>query len=233
MSSLRPRSGTNRTIPTIRARQIRSSIGGLGFALLIGLLSACSDSSGQPTTSAAENRRVDDPTISASSTQAAIGAAPAVAVTFDAPGELPRPIQETDLVLDKPSNKLSMNISAITYRGVVCGFSFKGTRPPSPVTIRMKGTKASGELFDSGTINVDWKPAAVVANAGTGANNGWSFSANAAPNRSGPGWVVSLGGVTPEADNAVPTSVGCELETSTAFEPANGPIGHWAGFATK
>jgi hypothetical protein len=222
-------------IPQNNRRAIRAA----ALVLVLGVLGGCSDSSNRSKRSSADGvdgvdgSDVDNSSNSTSTIQIVLGAAPTVDVAFDAPGELPRPIHETDLVLEKPSNKLSMNISAITYRGVVCGFSFKGTRPVSPVTIQMKGTKSNDEMFDSGPINVEWEPNAVVANAGTGANNGWSFSANAAPNRSGPGWVISLGGVTPEAENAVPTSVGCELATGGAFDPANGPIGHWAGFATK
>ena len=69
-------------------------------------------------------------------------------------------------------------------------------------------------------------------------DNGWSFSADAYPNRTGPGWAVSIGAVTGEGDDVIPTAASCTLNAAGSsgaapFVPANGPVGYWAGFATR
>ena len=125
-----------------------------------------------------------------------------------------------------------MTITAISYRGIVCGFSLRGVRPPSPVSIRLSGKTGAGP-FDSGAVDVSWTDAAKEATAGAAESHGWSFSAEGHPNRGGPGWVISIGGVTAAGPNAVPSGATCELRAERpVFVPATGPIGYWAGFAT-
>jgi hypothetical protein len=155
-----------------------------------------------------------------------------VPVDFDFP-DTARPIKEVDRPVADGTKRLALKVSGLTYHGVVCGFSIKGTRPESPAIIRMTGTKADGTGFDSGPISVAWtstEPPEV--SSGGSDNNGWNFLSDANPNRSGPGWVVSLGGVTPNVAGAVPKTAACSLELGVGtFSPANGPIGYWAGFA--
>lgn len=155
-----------------------------------------------------------------------------VPVVFDFPAT-PRPIKEVDRPIAADTKRLALKVSGLSYHGVVCGFSIKGTRPESPAIIRMTGTKADGTGFDSGPISVAWtltEPPEV--SSGGSDNNGWNFLSDANPNRSGPGWVVSLGGVTPNVAGAVPESAACSLELGVGFfAPVNGPIGYWAGFA--
>jgi hypothetical protein len=101
------------------------------------------------------------------------------------------------------------------------------------VLIRMTGTKADGTGFDSGPISVAWTltdPPEV--SSGGADSNGWNFLSDANANRSGPGWVVSLGGVTPNVAGSIPKTAACSLEPGVGtFSAANGPIGYWAGFA--
>ncbi len=155
-----------------------------------------------------------------------------VEVAFDFP-EIARPIIEVDRPIVDGTKRLALKVSGLTYHGVVCGFSIKGTRPESPVLIRMTGTKADGTGFDSGPISVVWtstEPAEV--SSGGADNNGWNFLSDANPNRTGPGWVVSLGGITPAGKGAIPKTVACSLEPGVGtFSASNGPIGYWAGFA--
>ena len=155
-----------------------------------------------------------------------------VSVRFDSPGAKPRPINETTINVTKPVAKLSMNVTGVTYRGLVCGFSFRGLAPNGPVTIRMRGTSPV-TTFDSGALSVSWSGLdSDLVKSDSGANGGWSFSSEAHVNRNGPGWVISLGGVTPEAPNAIPKTATCELVSGEPITSANGPIGYWAGFAT-
>jgi hypothetical protein len=158
-------------------------------------------------------------------------------IAFDSPGADPRPIRETDVVLRAHTKRLSMRIIDTTYRGVICGFTFKGTQPQSPVTISMTGTKPDGSRFDSGPLEVTWMAGPNPTNrsvvAGTSSNADWSFNADATPNRNGAGWVVSLGGVTPEGSNVIPKEVVCALSSASEFAIDSGPVGHWAGFATR
>jgi hypothetical protein len=155
-----------------------------------------------------------------------------VPVAFDFP-DTARPIKEVDRPVADGTKRLALKVSGLTYHGVVCGFSIKGTRPESPAIIRMTGTKADGTGFDSGPISVAWtstEPPEV--SSGGSDNNGWNFLSDANPNRSGPGWVVSLGGVTPNVAGAIPKTAACSLELAVGtFSAVNGPIGYWAGFA--
>ncbi len=152
-------------------------------------------------------------------------------VRFDTPGAKPRALNETTVSVAKPVSTLSMNVTNITYRGLVCGFSFRGQAPKGPVTIRMQGTSAATS-FDSGPLAISWTGLdSDLVKADSGANNGWSFSSEAHVNRNGPGWVISLGGVTAEAPNVVPKTATCELVLTEPLSTANGPIGYWAGFA--
>ena len=87
--------------------------------------------------------------------------------------------------------------------------------------------------FDSGTLSISWTGLdSDLVKADSGSNNGWSFSSEAHVNRNGPGWVISLGGVTAEAANVVPRNATCELTVAEPLVAANGPVGYWAGFAT-
>ena len=155
-----------------------------------------------------------------------------VPVSFDFP-DTARPIKEVDRPVADGTKRLALTVSGLTYHGVVCGFSIKGTRPESPVLIRMTGTKADGSGFDSGPISVAWTSTEPPKVSSGGAdNNGWNFLSDANPNRSGPGWVVSLGGVTPAGAGSIPKTAACSLEPGVGtFSAANGPIGYWAGFA--
>jgi hypothetical protein len=155
-----------------------------------------------------------------------------VEVTFDFP-DTPRAINEVERPIADGTKRLALKVSGLTYHGVVCGFSIKGARPESPALIQMTGTKADGTGFDSGSVSVAWTSTEPPEVSSGGAdNNGWNFLSDANVNRSGPGWVVSLGGVTAPGPDSVPQSVACSLELGTGtFSSANGPIGYWAGFA--
>ena len=155
-----------------------------------------------------------------------------VPVVFDFP-DTARPIKEVDRPVADGTKRLALKVSGLTYHGVVCGFSIKGTRPESPAIIRMTGTKADGTGFDSGPVSVAWTSTEPPEVSSGGAdNNGWNFLSDANANRSGPGWVVSLGGVTPNVAGAIPKTTACSLELGVGtFSAVNGPIGYWAGFA--
>lgn len=204
--------------------------------LAICALTACSDTSAtaakttaKPKTKVTKAKAAQPATKPSTKTGSATDL---IDVEFDTPGKLPRPINEFTVEVTKPVTSLRMNITKLTYRGVVCGFSFRGKAPASPVTITMKGGNKTVR-FDSGKIPVSWKDitSTETMTAGSASSNGWNFSAEAHPNRSGPGWVVSLGGVTGDGPNTVPTDVVCELHSDTPIDPASGPIGYWAGFA--
>lgn len=160
-----------------------------------------------------------------------------VMVVFDSPGADPRPLKETPVALTGPTTHLGMSITDLSYRGVVCGFTFTGTRPTSPVTIVVAGKLKAG-AFTSGEVLIRWSDAGVVETGQVQSDNGWSFSADAYPNRNGPGWAVSIGAVTGEGDDVIPTAASCTLKAAGSsgappFVPANGPVGYWAGFATR
>jgi hypothetical protein len=159
-------------------------------------------------------------------------ASEAVAVVFDSPGADPRPLRETSVAITAPVKSLRMTISDLTYRGVVCGFTLGGTRPASPLTISISGTIPTG-TFESGPVQVTWTDDGAVSTANPASSNGWSFSADAYPSRNGPGWAVSIGAVTGEGENVIPSAVTCALDSSAGFVPENGPVGYWAGFATR
>jgi hypothetical protein len=160
----------------------------------------------------------------------------AVSVAFDAARNDARPLKETVLPVTDATDVLAMKITGFSYRGVICGFSLTGEAPPSPLTIRQFVRTPSG-TFDSGPIDVTWTSLTDDAvSAGTAQNGSWNFNAEAHVNRSGPGWVVSIGGVTPSiaADDtaATPTDGGCELRSANkVFTAKTGPVGYWAGFA--
>jgi hypothetical protein len=127
---------------------------------------------------------------------------------------------------------LETEVRSVTYPGAVCGFTFRGTRPASPVTIRLWGT-AGGTSFDSGQLRLAWDPGATaVKESGSSSDTaaGWVFLSDAIPNRNGPGWVVQVAGVPRAA--TLPQTMRCSVTSPSGFSAANGPVGHWAGFAT-
>ena len=153
-------------------------------------------------------------------------------MVFDTPGADPRPLKETAVAIDAPTPVLRMRVTDLTYRGVVCGFIFTGTRPASPVTIRVAGTTAAGG-FTSGPVGLRWADDGSTSADSPSSDNGWSFSADSYPSRNGPGWAVSIGAVTAEGENVNPTGATCELRSGVEFVAENGPVGYWAGFATR
>ena len=155
-----------------------------------------------------------------------------ISVVFDTPGDNPRPLKETAVAIGAPTSVLRMRVTDLTYRGVVCGFTFAGTRPTSPVTIRIEGTTATAG-FSSGPVELRWKADGTTSADSPSSDRGWSFSADSYPSRNGPGWAVSIGAVTAEGENVNPTEVTCELRSGVEFVPQNGPVGYWAGFATR
>lgn len=155
-----------------------------------------------------------------------------ISVVFDTPGADPRPLKETAVAIDSPTPVLRMRVTDLTYRGVVCGFTLAGTRPASPVTIRIEGTTAAGG-FTSGPVGLRWADDGTTSADSPSSDNGWSFSADSYPSRNGPGWAVSIGAVTAEGENVNPTGATCELRSGVEFVAENGPVGYWAGFATR
>lgn len=155
-----------------------------------------------------------------------------VEVEFENPGNAVDALRERTVRIDQPTDVLRMKITKITYRGVVCGFTFRGGQPESPVTIRVQG-RTPKVTFDSGAVPVSWTGAdAASVQSGSATSNGWNFSAAANPNRNGPGWVVSLGGVTSPGPDTVPTEATCEIRSAKpVFTDAVGPVGYWAAFA--
>lgn len=219
----------------------RCVVGPPGLVWLAGLagvftLAACGSRTAPKTTLAAETTVVEETMITAAATTATTAdvgdAAGVVAVSFDSPGADPRPLREVPVSIVEPVEMLRMRVSDLTYRGVVCGFTLAGTRPASPLTISLEGKIAAG-MFRSGPVEVSWTADDAVTAAAPESNDGWSFSADAYPSRNGPGWVVSIGAVTGEGDNVIPSSVTCELRSVGGFVDANGPVGYWAGFATR
>ena len=158
----------------------------------------------------------------------------AVKVVFDKPGSNPRPLRETVVAIKASQRTLVMSVEKITYKGVACGFTFRGTRPESPVTIRMTGVAPNGG-FDSGDLQVEWQPDSKqeTSSASSGdSKQGWSFLSAANTDRTQPNrWVVSMGSVPQDPKNT-PSSVVCALTSAVGFDSANGPVGYWAGFAT-
>ena len=208
--------------PVSRARLIGCTL------LLLVATTGCGSETTTPATT--------EPSATDSSNTEPAGTAPTadqtVDVAFDSPGSSPRPIREVTVAVNGPTTRLSMNVTEISYRGLVCGFSFRAEPPTGPVTIRMTGTSPA-TTFDSGPLTVAWTGLdSGLVKADSGGDNGWNFSSEAHVNRTGPGWVISLGGVTAEAPDVVPTNASCVLELQTPLTPANGPIGYWAGFAT-
>ncbi len=168
--------------------------------------------------------------------QEVVHAPSAVVVPFDAARNEARPLKETVVPITTDTNLLAMKITGFSYRGVICGFSMTGDAPPSPLTIRQFVRTPAG-TFDSGPIDVTWTSLADDdVTAGTSQQGIWNFNAEAHVNRSGPGWVVSIGGVTPSIGDdereAIPTDGGCELRsTNKVFTAKVGPVGYWAGSA--
>lgn len=155
-----------------------------------------------------------------------------VEVVFENPGNAVDALREKTVRIDEPTNVLRMKVTELTYRGVVCGFTFRGGQPASPVTIRVEGRTPKG-TFDSGAVPVSWTGADEASvDAGDASSNGWNFAAAATINRNGPGWVVQLGGVTQPGPDTIPTEVNCEIRSpKPVFTPAVGPVGYWAAFA--
>jgi hypothetical protein len=160
----------------------------------------------------------------------------AVVVPFDAARNEARPLKETVKPIASPTDVLSMKITGIAYRGLICGFSFQGDAPAAPVTIQQRVQSPAG-TFDSGPIAVTWTGLDdATVEAGSSQDQSWNFSAEAHRNRSGPGWVVSIGGVTASIggdDVAItPTDASCEIRSAEKVFVADiGPVGYWAGFA--
>ena len=230
--------------PVRPARGARRTIVGVVVALTTtSLLMSCTGSSNDPSTDAGSSSpletalpavtdTVESAPVKTVATPSAVNALQPVTVVFDTPGSDPRPLREVPVVIDGPTKELTMNITELSYRGLVCGFTFTGERPPSPVQIDVVGDVAAGQ-FSSGPVDIVWDDAGVVKTGQPQSNNGWSFSADAYPNRNGPGWAISLGAVTGEAENVVPKSATCRLRSAAGFAPANSPVGYWAGFATR
>jgi hypothetical protein len=160
----------------------------------------------------------------------------AVVVPFDAARNEARPLKETVKPIASPTDVLSMKITGIAYRGLICGFSFQGDAPAAPVTIQQRVQSPAG-TYDSGPIAVSWTGLDdATVEAGSSQDQSWNFSAEAHRNRSGPGWVVSIGGVTASigGDDApiTPTDASCEIRSAEkVFVARVGPVGYWAGFA--
>lgn len=171
-------------------------------------------------------------TVGGSPAQVEGDASQEISVVFDTPGADPRPLKETAVAIDAPTPVLRMRVTDLTYRGVVCGFTFTGTRPASPVTIRVAGTTAAGG-FTSGPVGLRWADDGTTSADSPSSDNGWSFSADSYPSRNGRGWAVSIGAVTAEGENVNPTGATCELRSGVEFVAENGPVGYWAGFATR
>jgi hypothetical protein len=159
-----------------------------------------------------------------------------VTISFDSPGTTPRALKETTVEVPSVVKVLEMQIENVSYPGATCGFSFRGTRPASPVTVRIWGATGEGNqavAFDSGELAITWEPegtGAKDADSGSDKASGWNFLADAVPNRNGPGWVVQAAGVPQKKQK--PTTLRCSLTSAAGIGPANGPIGYWAGFAT-
>jgi hypothetical protein len=218
----------------------RGVVAVVALSALTSLVSCRSDR--EPTS----NERVDTTTIDATTIDTTtidtttidtaspmtVTAADVVTVAFDSPGADPRPLREVAVSIAAPVKALRMRVTDLTYRGVVCGFTLAGDRPTSPLTISVEGSIPSGS-FSSGPATVSWTVDGAVDATAPASNNGWSFSADAYPSRNGPGWAVSIGAVTGEGDSVIPTSVSCELRSDLGFVAANGPVGYWAGFATR
>lgn len=209
-----------------------------GVLALSALGAGCSSSSSSPDTTAASVAADALPTATdalptgSDALPTGAEAAQEIAVVFDSPGADPRPLQETAVSIGAPIDVLRMRVTDLTYRGVVCGFTFSGTRPASPVTIRVEGTTATGG-FTSGPVELRWYDDGTTSADSPASDNGWSFSADSYSSRNGPGWAVSIGGVTAEGENVNPNGVTCELRSRVQFVPENGPVGYWAGFATR
>ena len=198
----------------------------IGVMLALGG-AACSSSSSPPPPGAAT---VGGSTVE---TESAVEAdAQEISVVFDTPGADPRPLKETVVAIATATPVLRMRVTDLTYRGVVCGFTFSGTRPVSPVTISVEGSTATGS-FRSGPVGLRWNDDGTTSADSPLSDNGWSFSADSYPSRNGPGWAVSIGAVTAQGENVNPTGVTCELRSGVEFVPENGPVGYWAGFATR
>jgi hypothetical protein len=140
-------------------------------------------------------------------------------------------IEETMVQLTKPKQQLSMHITDITYGGVVCGFSFTGSkRPDSPQQIRITLEDIDGSVVQA-TLDLVWNDDQDVTDSD--AVDGWNFLSDAQANRNGPGWVVQVGALPTGGgvDRTPPKQAVCELMSKTDITPESGPIAYWAGFA--
>lgn len=211
------------------ARRLARVVGTVVVAVIV---SACSSSSSAPTTRPEVVRDSTVETTVETAEATAADASEEISVVFDTPGDNPRPLKETAVAIGAPTPVLRMRVTDLTYRGVVCGFTFAGTRPASPVTISVDGTTATGS-FTSGPVELRWTEDGKRSADSPSSDKGWSFSADSYPSRNGPGWAVSIGAVTAEGENVKPTAVTCALRSGVLFVPENGPVGYWAGFATR
>jgi hypothetical protein len=219
----------------VRARSAIPSLALIVSALIgVGACTAGSDAQAASTTkqSATKKNATKKNATKANNTNSATPSVAGVRIAFDQPGDSPRPLRETTVTIAQPTSSLSMEITAVSYPGVLCGFSFRGSRPISPVTIRLQG-RSDTVSIDSGELEVAWAASgerAESAGSSTDRGSGWNFLADAVPNRTGPGWVVQIAGVP--QDKKIPTAMRCSLTSSKPLTKANGPVGYWAGFAT-
>lgn len=149
----------------------------------------------------------------------------------------PVPQPETPVKLDGPTKRLTMDISNITYTGVVCGFTFVGAQPAPPLNITMTVEQANGTLV-AGTVPIGWEVGEggeTTDSSGSANDGGWMFLGDAQANRRGPGWVVQVGAISTDGnrDGPPPKNARCVLESDVEIPAASAPVNMWAGFATE
>jgi hypothetical protein len=149
----------------------------------------------------------------------------------------PVPQPETPVKLDGPTKQLTMDISNISYTGVVCGFTFVGTQPAPPLNITMTVEQADGTLV-AGKVPISWGPGEggeTADSSGFANDGGWMFLGDAQANRRGPGWVVQVGAISTDGDRSgpPPKNARCVLDSDAEIPAASGPVNMWAGFATE
>ncbi len=157
----------------------------------------------------------------------------AVAIEYDESKiDDPRPLKETPVTLKAPSKQLTVDISKITYSGIVCGFTFTGEQPPSPISITMSVEQSDGTVA-SGKVPMEWT--GTEDKTGGASDTGWDFLGDAQANRLGPGWVVQVGAIPKGGGQGVtpPKRARCVLDSANEIPVASGPVNIWAGFATK
>ncbi len=155
----------------------------------------------------------------------------AVAVDYDLSPEGPRPAKEVPVPITTPTKQLVMDISKITYGGVVCGFNFTGEQPASPMSITMTVVTAEGVLK---TAKIPFTWTGDTAEVTPSAVDGWQFDADARRNRAGI-WVLQVASIPNGGGKSVksPKQARCVLDTPVALTTEAGPVNMWAGFATQ